>query len=95
LRDLIVLDGFIIMEDFLAFCTSGKMTDSFSLFTQDSDELEKNHFSLMDTKQKGAVAWSDFALFYTCKIIASKNKVNIQFNKSIFVYMLSFILRLN
>jgi hypothetical protein len=29
----------------------------------------------MDSKQKGVVAWSDFALFYSCKLIAVKDKV--------------------
>jgi len=29
----------------------------------------------MDSKQKGVIAWSDFALFYSCKLIAVKDKV--------------------
>ena len=78
--DSIVLDGFISMDDFLAYCSSGKMMDSFNLFTHDDHELEKKHFSLMDIKQQGAVAWSDFALFYSCKLIAAKNKVKTLFN---------------
>lgn len=38
-------------------------------------DLEKTHFNLMDSGQKGTVAWWDFALFYSCKLIATKNKV--------------------
>jgi hypothetical protein len=30
----------------------------------------------MDSLQKGVVTWSDFALFYSCKLIVVKDKVN-------------------
>jgi hypothetical protein len=36
-------------------------------------------FSSMDLKQQGVVAWSDFSLFYSCKLIAVKDKVNYLF----------------
>ncbi len=68
------LDGYIIMDTFLEFCSGGKLIDNFNLFSQNED-LEKKHFYLMDIQQKGAVAWSNFALFYSCKLIAAKNKV--------------------
>ena len=86
---MIVLDGFIIMDEFLTFCASGKMTDSHNLFTNDDQELEKKHFTLMDIKQKGAVAWSDFALFYSSKLIAAKNKVIISY-QNIFLFFFVF-----
>ena len=76
---MFILDGYIVLDDFLTFCSKGKMTDSFNLFTQNNQDLEKLHFTLMDSRRKGAVAWSDFALFFSCKIIATKNKVNISF----------------
>jgi hypothetical protein len=69
------LDGYMILENFLEFCTSGLMSHSFNLFNKNNDDLEKAHFNLMDTKQKGTVAWVDFALFYSSKLIARKNKV--------------------
>lgn len=62
------------MENFLELCSGGKVTDNFNLFNQ-KEELEKHHFILMDLKEKGVVGWSDFALFYSCKLIAAKNKV--------------------
>jgi hypothetical protein len=51
--------------------------DSFNLFPPNNDDLGKSHFNVMDFRQEGAVAWWDFALFYSCKLIAQKNKVNI------------------
>jgi hypothetical protein len=66
------------MDTFLEFCLSGKVMDNFDLFSQNK-ELEKKHFNLMDLQQKGTVAWSDFALFYSCKLIAAKNKVKNHF----------------
>lgn len=65
------------------------MRSGFNLFTQDNQDIEKLHFNLMDSRQKGVVPWSDFALFFSCKILASKNKVNISY---IFIdYFLSFM----
>lgn len=40
----------------------------------------------MDTAQKGVVAWSDFALFYSCKLIAAKDKVS-YFIKKYFYFL--------
>jgi len=65
------------MENFLEFCSNGRIVDSFNLFPPNNDDLGKSHFNLMDSRQEGAVAWWDFALFYSCKLIAQKNKVNI------------------
>jgi hypothetical protein len=43
----------------------------------------------MDTTQNGVVAWSDFVLFYSCKLIAAKDKVKIfpieDFSKNFFL----------
>ena len=75
-RVLDYLDGYIIMENFLELCTNRKGMDHLNLFTP-SEELERSHFRLMDLKEKGTVSWSDFALFYSCKLIAAKNRVNI------------------
>ena len=69
------LDGYIIMENFLELCTSRKNMNHFDLFGR-NEEIQKQHFQLMDLKEKGTVSWSDFALFYSCKLIAAKNKVN-------------------
>jgi len=76
------------MENFLEFCSNGRIVDSFNLFPQNNDDLEKSHFNLMDSQQKGAVAWWDFALFYSGQLIARKNKVNI------FVYIIIFFILL-
>jgi hypothetical protein len=53
--------------------------DNHNLFSQ-NENLEKIHFNLMYLKEKGSVSWSNFALFYSCKLIAAKNKVNIFFS---------------
>lgn len=66
------------MENFLELCTHRKDIDHLNLFTHD-EELEKSHFRMMDLKEKGTVSWSDFALFYSCKLIAAKNRVNISY----------------
>jgi hypothetical protein len=39
----------------------------------------------MDSGQKGVVGWWDFALFYSCKLIARKNKVNILYKITFFI----------
>lgn len=80
------LDGYIILENFLEFCSSGKIADNFNLFSSTDTDLEKLHFNLMDSRQTGAVAWWDFALFYSCKLIAAKSKV-----KYLFLIEISFI----
>jgi hypothetical protein len=66
------------MENFLEFCSNIKimnLMDVYNLFTSNNEDLERLHFNLMDSRQKGAVAWCDFALFYSSKLIAAKNKV--------------------
>jgi hypothetical protein len=70
------------MESFLEFCSGEKSSDNFNLFSQDQ-ELEKEHFNLMDLQQKGTVAWWGFALFYGCKLIAAKNRVKAFFSNII------------
>jgi len=40
----------------------------------------------MDSKQQGVIAWSDFSLFYSCKLIAAKDKVNYLFYLIFFYY---------
>jgi hypothetical protein len=67
------------MKNYLEFCSSGKIMDNFNLFNQNKDDLNKAYFNLMDSRQTGTVGWWDFALFYSCKLIAAKNKVNILF----------------
>jgi hypothetical protein len=52
------------------------MPDGLELFVQHNYDLAKRYFSLMDSRQKGVVAWSDFVLLYSCKLIAVKDKVN-------------------
>jgi hypothetical protein len=69
------------MKDFLEFCSKGKMTEGWNLFTQSNLDLEKVYFNLMDSSQQGNVSWSEFLRFYSCKLIAAKNKVNVLFNK--------------
>ncbi|CAF3080573.1 unnamed protein product [Rotaria socialis] len=81
-------NGYIVLDDFLTFCSKGKMTDSFNLFTQNNQDLEKLHFTLMDSRRKGAIGWSDFALFFSCKMIATKNKTQLttQLTKKELIY---------
>ena len=51
-----------------------------------NEEIQRQHFQLMDLKEKGTVSWSDFALFYSCKLIAAKNKVkNVKIIEEIFL----------
>jgi Ca2+-binding EF-hand superfamily protein len=69
------------MKDFLEFCSKGKMTKGLNLFAPSNLNLEKAHFNLMDSSQQGNVTWSEFLRFYSCKLIAAKNKVNVLFNK--------------
>jgi hypothetical protein len=73
------------LEIFLEFCSNGRIADSFNLFLQNNRNLEKLHFNLMDSGQKGVVGWWDFALFYSCKLIARKNKVNILYKITFFI----------
>ncbi|CAF2954013.1 unnamed protein product [Rotaria sp. Silwood2] len=70
-------DGYIILNDFAVFCSKGKTKDYVNLFPHCNEDLEKLHFNIMDSRQKGAVTWSDFAHFYTCKLIAAKNKTEL------------------
>ena len=53
------------------------MPDGLELFVQHNSDFGKKYFNLMDTAQNGVVAWSDFVLLYSCKLIAGKDKVNI------------------
>ncbi|CAF1245647.1 unnamed protein product [Rotaria sp. Silwood1] len=70
-------DGYIMLNEFITFCSRRKTKDNVSLFPHDNEDLEKLHFNIMDSNQKGAVTWSDFAHFYTCKLIAAKNKTEL------------------
>ena len=52
----------------------------------------------MDSGQKGAVAWPDFAKFYSCKLIAAKNKVKMNefcfylTNNYLFIFLLFYLI---
>ncbi|CAF1154373.1 unnamed protein product [Rotaria sordida] len=70
-------DGYIILDEFVAFCSKKKIKDNVSLFPHNNEDMERLHFYLMDSRKKGAVAWSDFAHFYSCKLIAAKNKTEL------------------
>ena len=76
-------DGYIILNEFLSLKSSKAMPDELNPFVQPNPEAGRLHFRLMDTAQQGAVAWSDFALLYSCKLIVAKNKVSGVFNGSL------------
>jgi len=69
-------DGYIVLEEFLSFQSNKNISDGLELFVQYNHEIGRKIFSSMDSKQQGVVAWSDFSLFYSCKLIAVKDKVN-------------------
>jgi hypothetical protein len=71
----LVEDGFIILNEFLSFEPNKQFSSGFELFVQFNRDLGRIFFRAMDVNQEGAVGWSDFALFYSCKLIISKNKV--------------------
>ncbi len=73
-----LLDGYIVLDEFLLLQYDKTMPDGLELFVQHNYDLAKRYFSLMDSRQKGVVAWSDFVLLYSCKLIAVKDKVNIR-----------------
>jgi hypothetical protein len=77
--DWFILDGYIILDEYLSLQSNKKLADGLELFIQHSYGLGKFYFGLMDSTQKGVVAWSDFVLFYSCKLIVAKTKVNIFF----------------
>lgn len=68
------LDGYIILENYLEFCASGKIVDNFNIFSQNENK-QRTHFQLMDSKGQGHINWSEFALFYTGKLLSNKNRV--------------------
>ncbi|UJR07782.1 hypothetical protein I4U23_012064 [Adineta vaga] len=67
-------DGFIILKDFLLFCFHTKTMNS--LISHDIFLL-KSHFNIMDIQRKDRVAWLDYERFYTCKLIARKDRVEL------------------
>jgi Ca2+-binding EF-hand superfamily protein len=77
-------DGYIILEEFLSLKPNRTISNGLELFIQYNRDLGKQLFSLMDSRQKGVVTWGDFALFYSCKLIAVKDQVNHFFLLEIF-----------
>ncbi|CAF1126597.1 unnamed protein product [Rotaria sordida] len=67
-------DGYIILEEYLSLKSNKIKSNDLELFIQHNHDLGKKYFSLMDSTQQGVVCWSDFALFYSCKLIAAKDK---------------------
>ncbi|UJR38359.1 hypothetical protein I4U23_031029 [Adineta vaga] len=70
-------DGYIILDEFLSLQTNKSIPDGLELFVQHNQELGKRYFSLMDSAQTGVVAWSDFVLLYSCKLISAKDKIEL------------------
>lgn len=69
------LDGLIILDEYLSIDENESLPSGFELFIQHNPELGRQYFRLMDTRQTGAISWSDFAVFYSCKLLVAKNKV--------------------
>ncbi len=65
-------DGYIVLEEFLSFQSNKNISDRFLQYNSDS---KRKLFSLIDSTQKGVIAWSDFVWFYSCKLTALKDKV--------------------
>ncbi|CAF1277786.1 unnamed protein product [Rotaria magnacalcarata] len=70
-------DGYITFEEFLSLQLNTTISADFHVFIQNNVALAKKYFSLMDSTQQGVIAWSDFALLYSCKIIAAKDKIEL------------------
>ncbi|CAF3348328.1 unnamed protein product [Rotaria socialis] len=70
-------DGYITFEEFLSLQLNTTISADFHAFIQNNVALAKIYFSLMDSTQQGVIAWSDFALLYSCKIIAAKDKIEL------------------
>lgn len=68
-------DGYIVLEEFLSFQTHRNTPEGLELFIQSNPDFGKRLFSLIDSSRKGALAWTDFALFYSCKLMVVKNQV--------------------
>jgi len=68
-------DGYITLDEFLSLKPNQSHRNSLALFTQYNIDSSKKIFVVMDSAQKGVVPWSDFVLFYTCKLLATKDKV--------------------
>lgn len=66
-------DGYIVLEEFLSNRNSHA---GLELFIQYNADVGRRVFSLMDVSRKGVVTWTDFALFYSCKLMIVKNQVN-------------------
>lgn len=71
-----LLDGLIILDEYLSLDEESRLPSGFELFIQRNPELGKSYYRLMDTRNSGAISWSDFAAFYSCKLIVAKNKVS-------------------
>jgi hypothetical protein len=69
-------DGLIMLHEYLTFEPNEAIDDKFGLFTFQDVHLRRIYFHLMDVRRTGAIAWSEFSLFYTCKLITLKNKVD-------------------
>lgn len=54
---------------------SCRLPEGFEMFIQNNPELGRTFYRLMDTRNSGAISWSEFAAFYSCKLIVAKNKV--------------------
>ena len=71
---IIKIDGLINWKDFQEFQRKENIPDVLKSIFENEKDLEKE-FCFMDTKQKGTIEWIDFGLFFTCKLIARKNRV--------------------
>jgi Ca2+-binding EF-hand superfamily protein len=65
-------DGYIVLEEFVSLQSNKSISDRFLQYNSDS---ARKLFSLIDSTQKGAIAWSDFIWYYSCKLSALKDKV--------------------
>ena len=70
-------DGYIVLEEFLSLQSNKRDLNGLEFFTESNSIFGKTIFSLMDSSKRGVIAWSDFALFYTCKLVATKDKVKL------------------
>ncbi|CAF0784245.1 unnamed protein product [Didymodactylos carnosus] len=72
-------DGYITLGEFLSRkrAMTTTPTDSLDDFIRQNIDHDKLHFRIMDRSNTGVLAWSDFVLFYTAKLLAKKNKSEI------------------
>ena len=49
-----------------------RLPEGFEMFIQNNPELGRTFYHLMDTRNSGAISWSEFAAFYSCKLIVAR-----------------------